>query len=79
MVMVTVTVKNFKLEILLKMIWHSPSIYRRPQKMLGQLSSLKFFTLDPYFGGMFKTGFLGKDPIFKYEFLVLFIYPYIFI
>ena len=57
MVTVTVTVKNFRLEILLKMKWHSPNIYRRPQKNLGQLSSLKFFTVDPYFGGMFKTGF----------------------
>ena len=50
MVTVTVTVKNFRLEILLKIKWHSPNIYRRPQKKyLGQLSSLKFFT-------EFKTG-----------------------
>ena len=26
------------------------------KKNLGQFSSLKFFTVDSYFGGMFKTG-----------------------
>ena len=54
-VTVTVTVKNFRLEISLKMKWHSPNIYRRPQKNLSKISNVKLFTVDPYFGGMFKT------------------------
>ena len=31
-------------------------IYKRPYKILGQLSSVKFFTVDPYCGVTYLTG-----------------------
>ena len=34
----------------------SPNIYKRPEKKLGQLSSLKFFTVDPYLEVIFFIG-----------------------
>ena len=57
MVTLTVTVKTFSLENVAKMKLHSPNIYiEGPPKSLGNISHEQVFTVDPYFGGMFKTG-----------------------
>ena len=50
-VTVTVTVNNFRLEILLKMKWHSPNIYRRPQKNFGPTFQSKIFHGRPLLWG----------------------------
>ena len=36
------------------MKWHSPNIYANKKK-LGNIPNVKFFTVDPYFGGIFKV------------------------
>ena len=44
-----------------KLKWDTPNIYRFyiievPQKNLRKISNVKFFTVEPYFGCIFKMG-----------------------
>ena len=55
-VTLTVTVKNFHWEMLRKSNGQLPTYIGGPEKNLGTIPNVKFFTADPYFGVVFSTG-----------------------
>ena len=49
-----------------------------PENLLCmQLSHIRYANMDFFKTPHIQIQLLGKDPVFKYEFLVLFIYPWI--
>ena len=47
-----------------------------PQNLIGmQILNFRYANVDFFKTPHIQKRFLGKDPVFKYEFLVLFIYP----
>ena len=47
-----------------------------PETLLGmQISHIRYANMDFFKTPHIQIQILGKDPVFKYEFLVLFIYP----
>ena len=47
-----------------------------PQNLIGmQILNFRYANVDFFKTPHIQIRFLGKDPVFKYEFLVLFIYP----
>ena len=48
-----------------------------PENLLGmQISNFRYANMDFSTTPHIQIRFLGKDPVFKYEFLLLFIYPW---
>ena len=51
-----------------------------PENLLSmQISHIRYTNMDFFKTPHIQIQLLGKDPVFKYEFLVLFIYPWLFI
>ena len=48
--------KNFHWEMLRKFSGQLPTYIGVPEKILGTIPNVKFFTADPYFGVVFSTG-----------------------
>ena len=47
-----------------------------PENLIGiQIWNFRYANMDFFKTPHIQIRFLGKDPVFKYEFLVLFIYP----
>ena len=55
-VTLTVTVRKFSLGKLRKFSGQLPTYIGGPEKNLGTIPNVKFFTADPYFGVVFSTG-----------------------
>ena len=48
-----------------------------PENLLSmQISHIRYTNMDFFKTPHIQIQLLGKDPVFKYEFLVLFIYPW---